>query len=152
MTGCVLSLAGIPLTAGFIAKYQVIAAGANASAWTLVLVLAASSAIGVFYYLRIVVAMFGGGAGHEAVFSESPPLDAPRRPTLPARELGAAAARVTGVNAEPERPAPPVAAPLGLAALVVLVALAILLIGLGVYPSPLQHAAANAAIALAGPP
>jgi len=57
MTGCLLSLAGIPVTAGFVAKYQVLAAGVGASVWLLVLVLAVSSAIGLYYYLRIVVAM-----------------------------------------------------------------------------------------------
>ncbi len=53
-----LSLAGIPLTAGFVGKFYVLAAGIQSSLWKLVLVLAISSAIGVFYYLRLIVAMF----------------------------------------------------------------------------------------------
>jgi NADH-quinone oxidoreductase subunit N len=57
MTGSLLSLAGIPLTAGFIAKVTVLAAGVNAALWVLVLVLIIGSAIGVFYYLRVIVAM-----------------------------------------------------------------------------------------------
>jgi NADH-quinone oxidoreductase subunit N len=52
------SLAGLPLTAGFFAKYYVVAAGASAGRWASVLVLAVGSAIGLFYYLRVVVAMF----------------------------------------------------------------------------------------------
>lgn len=54
-----LSLAGIPVTAGFIGKFFVLAAGASAARWSLVVVLATSSAIGLYYYLRIVIAMYG---------------------------------------------------------------------------------------------
>ena len=52
------SLAGIPLTAGFLAKFYVIAAGASAAHWVLILVLAVTSGIGVYYYLRVIVALF----------------------------------------------------------------------------------------------
>jgi NADH-quinone oxidoreductase subunit N len=57
-TGMVLSLAGIPLTAGFLGKFYVLAAGASAAAWSLVIVLIVSSTIGLVYYLRVIVAMF----------------------------------------------------------------------------------------------
>jgi NADH-quinone oxidoreductase subunit N len=53
-----MSLAGIPLTAGFLGKFYVIAAGATAPVWTLVFILILSSVIGLFYYLRIVAALF----------------------------------------------------------------------------------------------
>ena len=53
-----LSLAGIPLTAGFLGKFYVIAAGASQARWILLLTLVATSAIGLFYYLRIIVAMY----------------------------------------------------------------------------------------------
>ena len=52
-----LSLAGIPLTVGFIAKFYVVAAGVEGAAWALVWALVVGSAIGVYYYLRIVFAM-----------------------------------------------------------------------------------------------
>lgn len=52
-----LSLAGIPLTAGFIGKFYVVAAGVNSTLWTLVILMVISSAIGLYYYLRIVVVM-----------------------------------------------------------------------------------------------
>ena len=52
-----LSLAGIPLTAGFIAKFYIVAAGASALLWALLLVLVITSVVGLFYYLRIVVAL-----------------------------------------------------------------------------------------------
>jgi NADH-quinone oxidoreductase subunit N len=53
-----LSLAGIPLTAGFIGKFYVLAAGASARIWVLVLTLVATSTIGLFYYLRVIVALY----------------------------------------------------------------------------------------------
>ncbi len=52
------SLAGIPLTAGFVGKFLVLAAGAGADLWALVVILAAGSAIGIYYYLRVVVALY----------------------------------------------------------------------------------------------
>ncbi|MDA8241471.1 MAG: NADH-quinone oxidoreductase subunit N [Nitrospiraceae bacterium] len=61
-TVMLLSLAGIPLTAGFMGKFYVVAAGANSALWLLVVILAASSAIGLFYYLRIVAVLFMPGA------------------------------------------------------------------------------------------
>jgi len=57
MTAALFSLAGIPLTAGFLGKYYVLAAGVQSSLWILALVLVVSSVIGLFYYLRVVVAM-----------------------------------------------------------------------------------------------
>jgi NADH:ubiquinone oxidoreductase subunit 2 (chain N) len=52
-----LSLAGIPLTVGFLGKFYVIAAGVHASLWPLVIVLVLNSVIGLFYYLRMIVVM-----------------------------------------------------------------------------------------------
>jgi NADH-quinone oxidoreductase subunit N len=57
-TTMLLSLAGIPLTAGFLGKFYVIAAGASRSRWVLLFTLVVSSTIGLFYYLRIIVAMY----------------------------------------------------------------------------------------------
>jgi NADH-quinone oxidoreductase subunit N len=61
-TGMLLSLAGIPATAGFVGKFYVLTAGVGSALWALVLVLVAGSAIGLFYYLRIVVVMFAAPA------------------------------------------------------------------------------------------
>jgi NADH-quinone oxidoreductase subunit N len=58
LTVAVLSLAGIPATMGFIGKFYVLAAGADAAAWPLVLILVITSVAGLFYYLRIVVALY----------------------------------------------------------------------------------------------
>jgi len=56
-TSVMLSLAGIPLTAGFVGKFFVVAAGVSAARYGLVIVLVINSAIGLYYYLRLVVAM-----------------------------------------------------------------------------------------------
>jgi len=53
-----LSLAGIPLTAGFIGKFLAIVAGASAALWALLIVLAIGTTIGLFYYLRVLIALF----------------------------------------------------------------------------------------------
>jgi len=57
-TVMLLSLAGIPMTAGFIGKFYVVAAGVSSALWIPVLSLVAASAIGLFYYLRVLVVMY----------------------------------------------------------------------------------------------
>lgn len=52
-----LSLAGIPLTAGFIGKFYIVAAGVNGNIWLLVIMLVVNSAIGLYYYIRIIAIM-----------------------------------------------------------------------------------------------
>jgi len=58
MAGSMLSLAGIPLTAGFIGKFLVLTAGVGSALWTLVILLVVNSAIGLYYYLRVTVVVF----------------------------------------------------------------------------------------------
>ncbi|RAW00314.1 NADH-quinone oxidoreductase subunit N [Pseudochryseolinea flava] len=53
-----LSLAGIPLTAGFIAKFYVITAGIGTQHWLLVFCLVVNSVIGLYYYIKIIAVMF----------------------------------------------------------------------------------------------
>jgi NADH-quinone oxidoreductase subunit N len=57
-TAMLLSLAGIPLTAGFIGKFYIIRAGAGSALWLLVISLVINSAIGLFYYLRVIITMY----------------------------------------------------------------------------------------------
>jgi len=75
-TAMLLSLAGIPLTAGFMAKFYLVAAGANSHAWLLILVLVVTSTIGLFYYLRVVAALFhqpvSEGLAHEPLPRRTP--------------------------------------------------------------------------------
>jgi NADH-quinone oxidoreductase subunit N len=58
LTFAMLSLTGIPLTAGFIAKFYLITAGANAKLWALLIILIINSVIGLFYYLRIIIFLY----------------------------------------------------------------------------------------------
>ena len=57
-TAVLLSLSGMPLTAGFFAKFYLIAAGIGSNLWLLVISLVISSIIGLFYYVRIIAVMF----------------------------------------------------------------------------------------------
>jgi NADH-quinone oxidoreductase subunit N len=98
LTAMLLSLAGIPLTAGFVGKFFIVTAGVGSALWLLVITLVVNSAIGLFYYLRVVVAM-------------ATPLP------------------------EGAQPSAPVSFSLG--STLVLTALVVLLIGMGVFPSPL---------------
>ncbi len=52
-----LSLAGVPMTLGFLAKFYAIIAGVGAGVATLLAALVAGSVIGLYYYLRLIVAM-----------------------------------------------------------------------------------------------
>jgi NADH-quinone oxidoreductase subunit N len=52
------SLAGIPLTAGFVGKFFLVASGIGSSLWLLVAALVINSVIGLFYYLRIIIALY----------------------------------------------------------------------------------------------
>lgn len=51
------SLAGIPLTAGFIGKFYIFTNGADGRLWGLLAAIIAGSGLGLFYYLRIIVMM-----------------------------------------------------------------------------------------------
>ncbi|MGD8590935.1 MAG: NADH-quinone oxidoreductase subunit N [Chromatiales bacterium] len=58
LTLSLLSLAGLPLTAGFVGKFYLFAAGLDARLWVLVGVLLVASLIGLFYYLRLIALLF----------------------------------------------------------------------------------------------
>lgn len=64
LTVALLSLAGIPATIGFLSKFYVLAAGAETAAWSLILTLVITSVAGLFYYLRIVVALYSTPPRH----------------------------------------------------------------------------------------
>jgi NADH-quinone oxidoreductase subunit N len=61
-TAMLLSLAGIPLTAGFIGKFYLLASGVDTQLWLLVVVLIVNSVIGLYYYIRIIALMFDSSA------------------------------------------------------------------------------------------
>ena len=70
-TVALFSLAGIPLTAGFPAKFFILTAGVQQHMWLLAVVLVITSVIGLFYYLRIISTLFA-----------SPPLTPIKERTL----------------------------------------------------------------------
>jgi NADH-quinone oxidoreductase subunit N len=53
-----LSLAGIPITTGFIAKFYLVFTGINSGLWILVISLIINSVIGLYYYLRVITTLF----------------------------------------------------------------------------------------------
>lgn len=66
LTLAMLSLAGIPVTMGFVAKFYAIAAGVERAQWLLVNTLIVASAIGLYYYLRVLVTLYSGAAAPAA--------------------------------------------------------------------------------------
>jgi NADH-quinone oxidoreductase subunit N len=93
LTAAMLSLAGIPLTGGFVAKFVVVLAGVDIRSWTLVVVLLVNSAIGLYYYLRVIVAMY-------MVPSEEQEL-APALPVVGGSVLAVVAVLVVWVGVDP---------------------------------------------------
>ena len=57
-TVLLLAQAGVPFTAGFIAKFSVITAAADAEEWVLALVAMVASIISIYLYLRVTIAMY----------------------------------------------------------------------------------------------
>ncbi|RDV14208.1 NADH-quinone oxidoreductase subunit N [Pontibacter diazotrophicus] len=99
-TAMLLSLAGIPLTAGFVGKFYIIATGVNTQLWLPVAILVLNSVIGLYYYIKIIAVMF----------------QQPEAAMEPRRQL---------------RPS------IYVASMGTLTVLALLLIGIGVYPTAL---------------
>ncbi|MBA3690689.1 MAG: NADH-quinone oxidoreductase subunit N, partial [Actinobacteria bacterium] len=70
MTLFLLSLAGIPPTAGFMSKVGVFGAAIRAGHWPLVLIGVLSSVAAAFFYLRVIVLMYMNEPGTGAVDPE----------------------------------------------------------------------------------
>ena len=58
MTVAMLSLAGIPITAGFFAKYFVFTAMMTTPYKWLLILAVLTSAVGVYYYFKVIIAMY----------------------------------------------------------------------------------------------
>ncbi len=80
LTISMLSLAGIPFTAGFVGKLYLLGAGTADGLWWMVLSLVVSSTIGLYYYLRVVFVLF---AATETVGEPIP--STPRRRAWPSQ-------------------------------------------------------------------
>jgi NADH-quinone oxidoreductase subunit N len=68
------SLAGIPPTAGFMAKFAVFSAALRAGEVTLALVGIASALVAVFFYLRVVVVLYMKAAPEQSAVLRPPDL------------------------------------------------------------------------------
>jgi NADH-quinone oxidoreductase subunit N len=77
MTLFLLALAGIPLTAGFTAKFAVFRAAIEQGAWPLVLVALLTSAVAAFFYLRVIVLMYFSPPA-----ADGPTVGVPGLPTI----------------------------------------------------------------------
>jgi NADH-quinone oxidoreductase subunit N len=53
-----ISLAGIPLTIGFMAKFYIFSAAAQARLWLLLIIGVANSGLSAYYYLRVLAALY----------------------------------------------------------------------------------------------
>jgi NADH-quinone oxidoreductase subunit N len=135
MTVSLMSLAGIPLTAGFVGKFYVLSAGMEAALYALVILLVANSAIGIYYYLRIVVAMLWTPEVEHAGVEYTSPAAVHAE----AHNGAALASGATSISHAPWVP---------LTAGAVLTALLLLLVWLGVQPAPLQRAIESAVASL----
>ncbi|MDB5986752.1 MAG: nuoN [Nevskia sp.] len=58
LTVALLSLAGVPLTAGFIGKFYVMTVGADKHLWVLLAAVVLGSAVGLYYYLRAMIQLY----------------------------------------------------------------------------------------------
>lgn len=58
MTLAFLSLAGMPITVGFIGKFYLLTLAVKLSAWWLVAAMLIGSAVGLYYYLRVIFTLF----------------------------------------------------------------------------------------------
>ncbi|HEY3269284.1 MAG TPA: NADH-quinone oxidoreductase subunit N [Armatimonadota bacterium] len=95
-TAMLFSLAGIPLTAGFVGKFYLVMAGIGSALWLLVFVLVVTSAIGLFYYLRVIAALY------QAVpASAAAPVVARPLPLLSALVLAALTVALIGLGTYP---------------------------------------------------
>jgi NADH-quinone oxidoreductase subunit N len=67
-----LSMAGIPLTGGFVGKWAVFAVALSAGAWPVVIAAIVASIISVFFYVRVILLMFFDEPGDSAASVTTP--------------------------------------------------------------------------------
>ncbi|MGD8362009.1 MAG: NADH-quinone oxidoreductase subunit N [Gemmatimonadota bacterium] len=65
LSGALFSLSGLPITAGFVGKFYLLAAGVGRGLWGLAFVLAGTSIVGLFYYLRVISALFASAEAED---------------------------------------------------------------------------------------
>jgi NADH-quinone oxidoreductase subunit N len=116
LTVALLSLAGVPLTAGFLGKFYVLGAGVDQRQWLLLGTIIAGSAVGLYYYLRAMIQLF-----------------LRPEPVAPSTTVTNASPAPVPVTALSALPSPRWGRSAGAGMLIVLL---LLMLALGVYPSP----------------
>ncbi len=101
-TASLLSLAGLPLTAGFVGKFVILAAGAGAQLWALIIILAVNGTISIFYYLKIVSAMFRTGEAAAAGTGTTAAVTARHQPVATALVLAVLTLIVISLGVYPQ--------------------------------------------------
>jgi NADH-quinone oxidoreductase subunit N len=124
LTLALLSLAGVPLTAGFLGKFYVLGAGVNKDQWLLLGAIVAGSAVGLFFYLRAMIQLYLHPAPAPSAAEATSAAPAP--PTAAAASAPFPWARDAGAG--------------------MLMLLLLLMLALGVYPSPFIKLAHSAGI------
>ena len=71
MTVSMLSLAGIPLTAGFWGKFFIFSAAVQANLTALLVIAVLMSCVGIYYYFRVIIAMYLKPSDNEGVIVSS---------------------------------------------------------------------------------
>jgi NADH-quinone oxidoreductase subunit N len=69
-----LSLGGIPLTAGFMGKFYILMAGVESALWLMAVILVVNTMISFYYYLRVAFMMFRDAPEGEAARVVAPSL------------------------------------------------------------------------------
>jgi NADH-quinone oxidoreductase subunit N len=144
LTIAMLALAGIPATAGFVGKFQLIDALVDGNYTWLAIVLVIGSVISLGYYLRVVAAIWMSPAEpvpHPGTGAALPEGLAPIAGGSPEADGSA------GVPGDSEPPAARTVYPEVVAVAVVFAAACIVF---GIIPSPLFHLASHAGAALTG--
>ncbi|MFV8782216.1 NADH-quinone oxidoreductase subunit N [Microbulbifer sp. SA54] len=120
-----LSLAGIPLTLGFIGKFYLFSAGVQGQNWWLLSALILGSALGLYYYLGLILDLLQRPGPAEADDTGEQSADFTiNAAAFPPAEYRKASA--TGHPADIEK-----------TGWLIVLLLTFLLLGLGIYPSPL---------------
>ncbi len=95
MVLALVSLTGIPPTAGFLAKFYIFSAALRSGLWALVIIGVINSGISAFYYLRVVLAMYS------APEAETPELPGPGPMSAIALGISTAVMLIFGVYPGP---------------------------------------------------
>lgn len=116
-----LSLAGIPLTLGFVGKFYLFSAGIHGQFWWLVAALIIGSALGLYYYLDLLLTLFQREDTDDATST----MESTTAASLATRSGDAA-------HSELAR-----RLPIAFSGRLILISLTVLLLLFGIYPQPL---------------